>query len=146
MSTADLSRSHLLKLRFVWCKTDHPGIQFLRYLLVGAAGFSVDYSTLFLLTERGGLHYLFSAPPAFLAGLLVNYGLSVHWVFCRRTLSHRGAEFAIYASFGAAGLGLNEAIIWFLTEWFALHYMVSKPFYLVVYLLLFLARKQLLFR
>jgi putative flippase GtrA len=134
------------RLRLLWCKTDHPGIQFLRYVAVGGAGFAVDYSALFLLTEWGGLHYLLSAPPAFLAGMVVHYALSVSWVFCRRSLSHRGAEFLIYASFGILGLGLNEAIIWFLTERFSMHYMVSKPFYLIVYVLLFLARKLLLFR
>lgn len=148
MSThaATLLTSRMSKAGLILCKTDRTWLQFLRYSLVGAAGFSVDYATLYLLTEWWGLHYLLSAPPAFLAGLMVNYLLCISWVFCRRTLSRRWLEFAIYASFGGVGLVLNEAIIWIFTEWFAFHYMVSKAFYLIVYVLLFLARKMLLFR
>ncbi len=132
---------HLLRTR-----TDHVGIQLFRYACVGCLGFATDYSSLFLLTELAGVYYLLSAPVAFLAGLLVHYALSVKWVFNRHSLQSRRAEMGIYIGLGGAGLVLNQLVIWALTELFHLHYMISKLFYLVIFLLLFSLRKALLFR
>jgi putative flippase GtrA len=127
-------------------RTDHVGIQLFRYICVGCVGFAADYSSLYLLTEFAGFYYLLSAPAAFLLGLTVHYFLSVKWVFNRRNLHNRYAEMGIYMGLGAAGLVLNELVIWGLTEYVHLHYMVSKLFYLIVFLLLFGLRKVLLFR
>lgn len=126
-------------------KTDHTGIQLLRYLVAGLVGFSVDISTLFLLTEHCGLHYLWSAPPAFLAGMLVHYLLSIFWIFKWRCLSRKWLEFTIYVALGALGLVLNQLTLLVLASWLSLHYLVAKVFYLLVYVLLFGLRKKLLF-
>jgi putative flippase GtrA len=125
---------------------DHIGIQLFRYVCVGCLGFAADYSSLYLLTELAGLHYLLSAAAAFLLGLTVHYGLSVKWVFSRRSLVNRYAEMGIYMGLGGAGLVLNELVIWALTEFAHMHYMISKLFYIVIFLLLFGLRKVLLFR
>jgi len=139
-SKAQLARG-LLKTR-----TDSVGVQFFRYLCAGALGFVADYSSLYLLTELAGLYYLFSAAAAFLLGLSVHYTLSVKWAFSRRSLNNRYLEMSIYMGLGAVGLGLNEAIIWYCTEFFHLHYMVSKLFYVIVFVILFGLRKAILFR
>jgi putative flippase GtrA len=52
----------------------------------------------------------------------------------------------VFASFGILGLFLNEFIIWFFTEIFSFHYLISKSFYIVIYILIFFARKRLLFK
>lgn len=127
-------------------KSDRASVQFLRYILVGTFGFLLDYTILFLLTEFCSVHYLISALIGFMAGLTLNYFLSICWVFSRRTLESKWLEFIIYASLGGLGLGLNELIIWIFTEYFAFHYMVSKSFYLIVYIFLFMLRKNLIFR
>lgn len=122
-------------------------VQFLRYGVVGGVAFGVDYGSLFLLTEFASVHYLVSAPAAFTLGLLTNYLLSVSWVFDRRTLSNRSLEFFIFALIGAVGLGLNELVIWFLTEKASLHYLLSKLVSSAVVLLWnFFARRFTLFR
>jgi putative flippase GtrA len=125
---------------------EHTSIQFFRYVLVGLISLSVDYGSLFLFIEALGLFYLLAAPLAFLIGILVNYTLSIQWVFQRRSLKCKSLEFSIYTSFGVLGLLLNEAIICIFTEIFAFHYLISKSLYLLVYILLFVARKMLLFR
>ncbi len=139
-------RTNTLTRTLLCSPTHHVGVQFLRYLCVGCLGFAADYSGLYLLTEFAGLYYLLSAALAFLLGLTVHYILSVKWVFSRRTLNNRYAEMGIYMGLGGAGLVLNELVIWSLTEFLHLHYMVSKLFYLVIFLLLFGLRKVLLFR
>lgn len=122
-------------------------IQLLRYTAVGGAAFAVDFGSLFWLTEFGGLHYLLSAAFAFCLGLVTNYLLSVAWVFPRRSLSSRGLEFLLFGLIGLAGLGLNEMVLWALTEGAGFHYLLSKAgAAVVVFLWNFFARKLSLFR
>lgn len=121
-------------------------IQLFRYLLVGGTAFAVDFGLLWGLTEWCGLHYLFAAALSFIAGLTVNYVLSIRWVFSEHTLRSRAVEFSVFAVIGVVGLGLNEAIIRFATECLKCHYMASKLISAaVVFFWNFLARKYLLF-
>jgi len=83
-------------------------VQLLRYVVVGGLAFVVDFGLLWVLTEYAGLHYLVSATISFIAGLVVNYLLSVVWVFGSSKLQSKWAEFAIYAVIGVIGLGLNN--------------------------------------
>ncbi|MGZ9148175.1 MAG: GtrA family protein [Candidatus Deferrimicrobiaceae bacterium] len=118
-----------------------------RYTLVGGVAFLVDFSFLFVLTEFFRIQYLVSAALSFLTGLSVNYLLSISWVFSRRRVGSRFAEFGTFALIGVVGLFFNELFIWFFTEKVLFHYLVSKCFSAVlVYLWNFTARKIALFR
>jgi putative flippase GtrA len=122
-------------------------VQFLRYTCVGGLAYLIDFGTLYLLTEAAGIHYLVSAIWAFGCGLTVNYFLSVTWVFSQRRLSSRRLEFAVFGLVGLVGLGLNELVLWVLTERGGRHYLVSKlGSALIVFLWNFVARKVVLFR
>jgi putative flippase GtrA len=122
-------------------------IQFFRYLFVGGLAFVVDFGTLWLLTSRFGLHYLLSAAFAFLAGLAVNYLLSIAWVFKERRMSSRREEFLGFGAIGLAGLGFNEAGMWLLCGLAGLDYRLAKIVTTaVVFLWNFGARKMMLFR
>jgi putative flippase GtrA len=121
--------------------------QFTRYLIVGGIAFVFDSGSLYVLAEFGRLHYLAAAAIAFLLGLLVNYYLSVFWVFNKRTMDKPIIEFLIFAAIGVVGLGLNEAIIWEIREHLHWHYMIGKVFSAAGVLLWnFTARKIILFR
>jgi putative flippase GtrA len=120
--------------------------QFARYVAVGGAAFAADFGTLYALTEFARLHYLVSAAIGFLLGLTLNYVLSRVWVFDRRTLDSVAAEFAVFALIGIVGLGMNEAIVWFVRERIHFHYLVAKTISAAIVLLWnFGARKALLF-
>jgi putative flippase GtrA len=128
-------------------RTDTSSIQFFRYTFVGGAAFIVDFGSLFVLTEFFNIHYLISAAIAFLLGLIINYALSVVWVFSKRILRNKSLEFGIFAFIGIMGLGLNELFIWFFTEYVHFHYLVSKIISTAfVFLWNFGARKFILFR
>jgi len=128
-------------------KTNNLWIQLFRYTFVGGSAFLVDFFSLFVLTEYAGINYLISAAIAFTLGLILNYILSLGWVFKERTLGTPWLEFAIFAIIGVIGLLLNELIIWFFTEGVHFHYLASKIVSTaIVYLYNFFARKYILFR
>jgi putative flippase GtrA len=127
-------------------KSDDGFVQLVRYTAVGGVSFVADFGILFAASGILGVHYLISAPMGFIVGLTVNYALSVHWVFASRQLRSRRLEFAAFFVIGVVGLGLNELIMWVLTDKVYLHYLVSKiGATLVVFIWNFLARKKLLF-
>lgn len=121
-------------------------LEFSQYGIVGAIAYMVDMGLLIGLTEWVHLHYLLSAGIAFLAGLGVNYLLSITWVFSVRRLKNKKLEFFLFSFIGIIGLGINEGVIWFATEKGGFHYVVSKIIATgVVFLWNFFARKYLLF-
>ena len=114
--------------------------------MVGGVAFAVDFGSLVALTEFGGLYYLYSTILAFSVGMLVNYALSVRWVFHNRRLGNRGAELSIFFMVGVVGLGLTALLMWLFTDGAELHYAVSKLFTAMLVLLWnFGARKVILF-
>ena len=128
-------------------KTENSYIELFRYILVGGIAFIADFSSLFIFTDVLKIYYLISAALAFLIGSVVNYTLSITWVFSKRTLRSRQLEFSIFLIIGVIGLGINEFIIWFFTEHIHFHYLVSKIFSAGIVLMWnFSARKFLLFR
>ena len=121
-------------------------VQLARYLLVGGIAFLADFATLFVLTDWFHVHYLHSAVIAFLAGMGLNYLLSIAWVFKVRVVKNAKLEFLLFALIGIIGLGLNEIILWLLTQGLDLFYLHSKVVATVVILgWNFSARKVLLF-
>ena len=100
--------------------------QFLRYLVVGGVAFAADFGVLVFSTEVCGIHYLTSAALGFAAGVLMNYLLSIVWVFSSRAVSDRRLEFAIFVVIGILGLGLNELAMWTLVALAGLAYPAAK--------------------
>lgn len=128
-------------------QTEKMLVQMFRYTFVGGAAFLVDFGSLFVLTDFFGVYYLISAAIAFILGLIVNYALSISWVFNKRTLGNKKLEFGVFALIGIIGLGLNEVLIWFLTEDLQLYYLISKIVAAVIILFWnFFARKFTLFK
>ena len=126
--------------------TNNIFYQFVRYTFVGGLAFIVDFGLLYVLTEYLNLYYVVSATLSFIAGLLVNYFISITWVFAKAGASKHIVEFIYFASIGIIGLLLNGLILWFITESFDIYYMYSKLIAaVIVYLWNFLARKYFLF-
>jgi putative flippase GtrA len=128
-------------------KSNNALVQFFRYAFVGGAAFVVDFGLLFILTDKIGVYYLLSATISFVCGLLINYALSIRWVFSKRRLSDTRMEFIIFGIIGVIGVGINNAIIWCGVEIAGLHYLWSKIIAAVAVLLWnFTARRQTLFK
>lgn len=126
--------------------TTNIWLQWLRYGIVGGTAFIADYGSLYLLTDIVGLHYLWSAAIAFIIGLVVNYLLSISWVFATSRRTNVWFEFIVFAIIGVVGLGFNELIMWCGCDLLGLHYMLTKLVSTaIVFIWNFLARKFVLF-
>jgi putative flippase GtrA len=127
-------------------KTNNTLLQLIRYSFVGGFAFLVDFGTLAFLTEYFHIHYLVSAGIAFILGLIINYYLSVKWVFNTRAMENRWLEFLLFSLIGLVGLGLNELFLWILTDILFIYYLLSKIITtFIVYFWNFFARKVILF-
>lgn len=143
-ATTDVEKNHVSS--FLFGKSDDISVQFIKYVFVGGIAYFVDFVTLFMLTEFFKVFYLISAAFGFIFGLIVNYALSISWVFSKRASNDKRVEFLIFSIIGLIGLGLNELIIWFFTEEVHCHYLLSKVVStIVVFLWNFFARKKILF-
>ncbi len=127
-------------------KANSTFLQLFRYTFVGGLAFIVDFGTLYILTEYFNIHYLVSGGIAFIFGLIINYFLSVKWVFNNRAMENRLIEFLLFTLIGLVGLGLNELFLWILTDILLIYYLLSKIITtILVYLWNFFARKIILF-
>lgn len=135
-----------LFVKFFIEPTTNIWLQWLRYGIVGGTAFIADYGSLYLLTDIVGLHYLWSAAIAFIIGLVVNYLLSISWVFATSRRANVWLEFIVFATIGVIGLGFNELIMWCGCDLLGMHYMLTKLISTaIVFVWNFLARKFVLF-
>lgn len=85
------------------------------FVWVGALCFTLDYGGLIGL-QALGMPVVAAAAVSYIASLLVNYALSMRFVF--DGARGRAYEFCVFCGGSLVGLGLNEAIIWAGTEFF----------------------------
>lgn len=117
-------------------------LQFLRYGIVSAVALAVDMGLLFVLTEYVGVNYLVSATLSFVFGLIVNYSMSIRYVFSNSRYD-RSREFFLYSVIGLGGLMINDGVIYLLVRlnmWYMLAKVVSTG---IGFLFNFMCRKAL---
>lgn len=127
--------------------------EFLRYAVVGGIAFLADWATLvvswemFLRDVRYGLYV--ATALGFLVGLLVNYTLSLLFVFTAEHEKGKGRSFGAFFIFGVVGiLGLlwTELGMWFGTVMLMWNYKVVKLLVAAAVLVWnYLGRKLLVF-
>lgn len=116
--------------------------QFLRFGVVGVVATVVDFGVLILLAELGILPAVPAAAVSFIASVVVNYVLSMRFVFARREDMRRRTEFVVFVLLSVIGLGINELIMWVGTDLLSIHYVIGKVAATVIVLLWnFISRK-----
>jgi putative flippase GtrA len=96
------------------------------YALVSLIALGADFTTLRLLVELAGFHYLLAATCSFIAGAVVAYLLSVRLVFRYRRLADRRLEFMVFACIGLVGLIVNIITMYVLVSVHGVSYMIAK--------------------
>ena len=80
----------------------------LRYLVASIAALSLDAGLLWSGVRWLDLPAWAAGAIGYGAGLVLVYGLSIRWVFARRTVRDARGEFAVFAALGLVGLLLNS--------------------------------------
>lgn len=100
--------------------------QIVKFGIVGGGAFAIDYGVLILLTEVFKINYLVSSGISFAVSVVFNYIMSVKWVFDVEQNRDKRQEFILFIVLSAAGLGINQIMMWFTVEKLDIYYMISK--------------------
>ena len=120
--------------------------EMLGYAVASACALVVDVGTLAFLVHFCAWWYLAAASASFMAGLVVAYLISTHFVFKRRRLQNRRIEFLSFAAIGAVGLAVNAVVIFVVVKYAGLNYLVAKGIAAgFTFVCNFISRRQLLF-
>ena len=106
-----------------------------KFCIVGASGMGVNEGLLWLLTERMGLFYMISALLSVESTILSKFTLNELWTF--RDLRRRGVMNALkrmlrFNVVRLIGLTVNLTVLFLLTEFFGVYYLVSNLIAIVV--------------
>lgn len=77
------------------------------------------------LTEVFNVNYLISSGISFTISVIVNYVLSLTFVFDAKK-GNKIKEFIIFIVLSAVGLGINQVLMWFCVDVLGIFYMISK--------------------
>lgn len=108
--------------------------EFFRYVIVGGISFLADFGTLTLFeevvfTQKTDWRIFVSTAAGFIVGLVVNYILSLIFVFRSSDNKSSGksvGEFLIFALVGVIGLGITEGLMHLGVNVLRFHYMLTK--------------------
>lgn len=106
-------------------RTDSSSVQLLRSVLVSNVSFLLDFGLCLLLVGSLKLHYVVATLLSFTAGSLMNYALSILWVFDGNR-DERRIELVAFLAVSFIGLGLNALGMYLFTGLLHLHYLVSR--------------------
>lgn len=101
--------------------------QFIKFALVGFASLAVEYALLAYLLQAMSMDYLMATTISFAVSIVVNYFLSMKYVFERKDAMSRRREFTIFAVLAAVGLGLNDLYMFIGVGLLNVGTMVMKP-------------------
>lgn len=99
--------------------------QIIKFGLVGFFCFFIDYGIMVFLTEIVNINYLISSGMSFTVSVIVNYILSLTFVFDTKK-GNKIKEFVIFIILSVIGLGLNQILMWFCVDVLGIFYMISK--------------------
>lgn len=119
--------------------------QIFRFGIVGGLAFIIDYAVLIICKEFFGISVLLSAAIAFTISVVVNYILSVVWVFDVDKDKSAKKNFVIFIVLSIVGLGITESIMYLGSDILNINYMIVKIFATAVVMVFnFITRKMFL--
>ena len=102
-------------------------IQLVKFGIVGVIATVIDYGVLTFLKEMLNVDVLIAAAISFTASVIVNYILSMMFVF-KSAQSNKVKEMCIFILLSVGGLLINQFIMWIGTKYMPIHYLIVKVF------------------
>lgn len=91
-------------------------IQFMKFGVVGGIATVVDYGIMVFLTEVFEVQYLISSGISFCVSVIVNYLLSMKYVFESRDDIKKQTEFVAFIILSVIGLGINQIVMYLVAD------------------------------
>lgn len=121
--------------------------QFARFLVVGLVSFAFDYGLFFVLFHYFGVQYIVASTISFSLSLVLNYFLTLKFVFEAKKDRNIALEFLVYVGLNIIALGLNQLILFLAVDGVGLSPLVGKLVATAVVLVYnFISRKLLIER
>ena len=98
----------------------------MKFGIVGAIAFVIDYGVMIFLTEVFGVPYLISTTISFVVSVIFNYFASMRFVFKRKDDMSRRREFIIFIVLSVCGFGINDLLMWLMVDSLYIDYRLSK--------------------
>ena len=99
-----------------------------RYFFVGGAAAAVDIALFALLAQYAGLPWFPVAIFSFVLATMVNYVLSIKFVFDSGVQFGKKQEIILVFFTSGIGLAVNQAFLWVLIEVYETHLLAAKIF------------------
>lgn len=108
-----------------------------KFCFVGLSGVLVNVGSLYLFTEYIGLYYIISSLVAIEISILSNFLLNDYWTFklkdkADKYTQNRFKRFFSFQCISIVGLIINIGILYFLTNFFGIYYLVSNLIGIVI--------------
>ena len=102
--------------------------QILKFGIVGLFCFFIDYGITIIMTNVFGVHYLISKFFGFIISAVVNYLLSIKFVFTQKKEMDKGKEFTVFLILSAIGLVINEIVMYVCIDGIYAHSALLKEY------------------
>ena len=100
--------------------------QFLNVAVVGLISFGIDWGLLIALVEWFHMEFLVATTVSFVTSVIVNYALSMKYVFAHKEGMSRKREFTIFTILSIIGLGLNDLYMFVGVTFLSIGYQAMK--------------------
>jgi putative flippase GtrA len=106
-------------------------LKFLKFCVVGASGMAVDFGTTWLLKEKIRINRYVANSCGFILAATSNYLLNRYWTF----QSENGqivTEYLTFVLISLVGLGINNLVVYLLSEKYRMNFYIAKLFAICV--------------
>lgn len=100
--------------------------QIIKFGFVGFLCFFIDYGIMVFLTEALKINYLISSGCSFSVSVIMNYILSIKFVFDADRDANKVKQFLVFLFFSIGGLIINQIVMWVAVDLLGIFYMISK--------------------
>ena len=126
-------------------KTEHLLVQIFRFGIVGVVATLIDFLFLYFFKEVCNFPIIFSNTLSFMISVLYNYWASLTFVFDVNQEKSKKKNFILFMIFSVIGLLINDIIVWIVTDFVHIYYMISKVVATIVVMIFnFITRKKFL--
>jgi len=105
--------------------------KFLKFCIVGSSGMIIDFGTTWLLKEKVKINKYIANSTGFILAATSNYLLNRCWTFHSEN-AQVATEYLSFILISIAGLGINNLVLYLLTDKMKLNFYLSKLFAIVV--------------